>query len=323
MKKLSLSSRFGLVVPMVLLVFGLLILASSAAATVEPTQLTVTNSSSAAVYANLVLGQPPTSNPPNCTNLGTQIQSVTSSDLVFTSSVAGKTVAFTPVTGASDKGSYQMDAGETITFSPQLDSSGTTPALTFNFFFTPFADAFTVGNNGCGGSTVYPNATNLAEGSINFAINGSQGSGCANADDTDISAVNGVNSILQIETTGTDWPSATSSAKNGVLGTNANQPGVFGWAATNCCGSEANSGYPNPTPGCAAPLSAPTLPTGQSMCTAPDGTSYEPIVASDGTKYCDERSDSSSCLCNNQRTGGVTGGTVAVTFDSFTDAPAK
>lgn len=293
--------------------------AGASAATLTPTSMTVTNTSSQPVYANLVLGQPPVTPPPNCSNLGEQIKSLNDSRLVFHSSVAGKTVQFTTPVGVDDKGSYQMDAGETITYLPQLDCGGTcSPALTFNFFFTAGANAFAA-NNGCS-NTTYPDATNLAEGSINFGVNGSVGSGCANADDTDISAVNGVNAVLAINTSGSGWPAATSKAKNGPLGSNANSPGVFGWAATNCSGPEANAGYPNPSAVCAAPVEAPQLPSGQTLCSTPGGTTYQPIVAPDGTKYCDQRSDAGTC--NNQRSGGVTGGTVEVEFVSFTDAPA-
>lgn len=279
-----------------------------------PTGVTVTNSSGASVYANLVLGQPPTSPPPGCSSLGTQITSLTDPNLAFTSSVAGKTVAFTPVTGVTDKGSYQMAAGETITYMPKTATCGTaqcSPAVTFNFFFTPtnvgFAD-----NNGCS-NTTFPNATNLAEASINFGINGSVGGSCANADDTDISAVNGVNAILKVVTSGSGWPAATSTAQNGLLGTNANKPGVFGWAATNCNGAQANAGYPNPSAACAAPNKAPLATGTPPACATPKGVAYAPIVSPDGkTFYCDERSDAGTC--NNQRAGYVTGGNVQITY---------
>ncbi len=280
------------------------------------TGVTITNSSSAPVYANLVLGQPPASPPAGCTNLGIQIDSLTDTNLVFTSST-GQKVVFTPVPGVTDKGSYQLAAGETITYVPQTFDCGNSnqstcsPAVTFNFFFTPQNVGFS-NNNGCSNS-VFPNATNLAEASINFGINGAVGSTCANADDTDISAVNGVNAILQVNTVGTGWPSATSSAQNGVLGQNANKPGVFGWAATNCSGSNANAGFPNPTASCAAPVNAPRAPSGPNpICTTPGGTTYQPIVGPDGTKYCDERSDAGTC--NNQRTALVTGGNVQISY---------
>lgn len=279
----------------------------------SPTGVSVTNSSTGSVYANLVLGQPPTTLPANCSNLGTQIQSLTDPQLVFTSSVPGKTVAFTPVTGVSDKGSYQMAAGETITYTPASVSCGggnCSPAVTFNFFFTT-TDVGFADNNGCSNST-FPNATNLAEASINFGVNGSVGTGCANADDTDISAVNGVNAILKVVTSGNGWPAATSTAQNGLLGTNANKPGVFGWAATNCNGALANSGYPNPSASCAAPQQAPKAPGQPPGCKTPGGSSYAPIVGPDGTQYCDERSDAGTC--NNQRNAYTTGGTIQITY---------
>lgn len=284
----------------------------------SPTSVSITNSSNAPVYANIVLGQPPATLPPNCSNLGTQIQSLTDSNLVFTSSVAGKTVSFTLVPGVNDKGSYQMAAGETITYTPQTISCGSascSPAVTFNYFFTP-TDVGFKDNNGCSNST-FPNATNLAEASINFGVNGSVGAGCANADDTDISAVNGVNSILQVSTQDaggnpqTGWPASTSLAKNAVLGKNANLPGVFGWAATNCSGNLANSGYPNPTKACAAPKMAPRA-SKKHTCTTPNGTQYKAIIGPKKTYYCDERSDAGTC--NNQRQAYVTGGTVQILY---------
>ena len=290
------------------------------------TGVTITNASNASVYANMVSGQPPASPPAGCTSLGTQIVSLTDANLVFTSSVAGKTVAFTPVSGVTDKGSYQMDKGETITYVPQTTACGQSscsPAVTFNYFFTTGNTGFS-NNNGCSNSA-FPNATNLAEASINFGINGSVGTTCANADDTDISAVNGVNAILKVTTAGSGWPAATSTAQNGPLGQNANKPGVFGWAATNCSGSSANAGYPNPSATCAAPQNAPRAPAGSDpMCATPGGLTYAPIVGPDGTKYCDERSDAGTC--NNQRSAYVTGGNVQIAYlgpaDSCTDVNA-
>ena len=279
-----------------------------------PTGVAITNSSRSSVYANLVLGQPPSTLPASCSNLGTQIQSLSDPNLAFTSSVPGKTVSFTLVPGVTDKGSYQMAAGETITYNPTTIACGASscsPAVTFNYFFTPKNVGF-INNNGCSNST-FPNATNLAEASLNFGINGSVGTGCANADDTDISAVNGVNAILQVATSGSGWPTATSNAQNSVLGKNANLPGVFGWAATNCSGSKANSGYPNPSASCAAPKNAPLAPKGRKpFCKSPKGRPYAPIVGPNGKMYCDERSDTGTC--NNQRTAYVTGGNVQITY---------
>lgn len=317
MQQLDLRFRVSIVVAALLPVAYALAqsgTANSLAAGKEPTGVTVTNSSAGSVYANLVLGQPPGSPPAGCSSLGTQITSLTDANLVFTSSVAGKTVTFTPVPGVTDKGSYAMAAGETITYTPKtLACGGATcsPAVTFNFFFTP-TDVGFADNNGCGNAT-FPNATNLAEASINFGINGSVGSSCANADDTDISAVNGVNAILKVVTNGSGWPAATSTAQNGLLGSNANKPGVFGWAATNCNGDLANSGYPNPSASCAAPQKAPPATGSPPACKTPGGTAYAPIAAPDGkTFYCDERSDGGTC--NNQRNAYVTGGNIQITY---------
>ncbi|HEX8618610.1 MAG TPA: hypothetical protein VF911_13580 [Thermoanaerobaculia bacterium] len=281
-----------------------------------PTNLTVTNAASGPVYVNLILGQPPADPPPKCSNLGQQIKSIADPRLKFKSST-GNTVAFKPQTAnVTTKGYYRMAAGETITYVPQTFkcADGTcSPALTFNFFFTPSVYNGDP-NNGCGASTTFPNATNLAEGSINFGINGSVGSGCANADATDISIVNGVNASLALSLSGSGWPFRT--AENGALGTNANRQGVYGWAATNCVNS---AGYPNPSATCAAPVDAPRAVNGQ--CKTPKGVSYPPIVAPNGTQYCSELSDAPNGqpqgLCVSQRPGNVTGGTVAIKFSGF------
>lgn len=279
----------------------------------SPTGLTVTNSTTAQVYANLILGQPAAAPLQGCT-AGKQITSISDQNLQFSSS-AGKTITFSGPSGVSTKGAYLMDPGETITYIPKkfpcFNGQTCTPALTANFFFT---DGFNGtangnnGNNGCGGTgTTYPNATNLAELSINFGANGAVGSTCANADDTDISAVNGVNATLKIDTTdpgtGAAWPSATSVAENKALGENTNSPGVFGWAATNCTNPQ---GFPNPTKLCAAPVDAPLAVNG--TCPSPNTL----ITGPTGTQYCAQTSQAGTC--NNQRAAFNTGGTIKVTY---------
>lgn len=280
--------------------------------TQSPTALTVTNTTKKKVYVNLVLGQPPASPPANCSNLGKQITSITESNLKFKSSIARKTVAFSGPPGVTTKGAYLMAAGETITYVPQtfacFNKQKCTPALTANFFFTEGFNGTSTGNNGCGGAgTTYPNATNLAETSLNFSANGAVGSTCANADDTDISAVNGVNAILAVNTTsagtGTPWPAATSIALNKALGKNVNNPGVFGWAATNCTNPQ---GFPNPSSACAAPKDAPLAVNG--VCASP----MTLITGPNGTKYCAETS--ATGICNNQRAAFNTGGTVKIAY---------
>lgn len=290
-----------------------------------PTNVTVTNKTKKAVYATLVLGQPPVTAPANCSNLGKQITSVVEADLKFTSSIPNKKVKFTPqVKGVTTKGYYQLAAGETITYRPQTfkchSGAGVcSPAMTFNFFFTPNKYSGNP-NNGCGGSKAMPNATNLAEGSINFGINDSKGSSCANADAVDISAVNGINSSIEVKLHGASWPFADE--KNSFFGHNANQQGVYGWAATNCVN---NAGYPNPSPTCDAPNDAPPAPAG-GKCTTPGGASYDAIVDPVSKKqYCDERSDSTKAYpqgqCVSQRPGNVTGGTVQIFFAGFLHKP--
>jgi hypothetical protein len=96
--------------------------------------------------------------------------------------------------------------------------------VTFNFLFTPNVYDGSP-NNGCGGSAVFPNSSTIGEASVNFGINGAMGSGCANADATDISAVNGINSSLGIVVTGGSW-NPTGPAANRWFGQNADLPGV-------------------------------------------------------------------------------------------------
>ena len=279
----------------------------------SPTALTVTNNTKAHVYVNLILGQPPTKPPAGCSDLGKQITSISDKKLVFSSSVADKKVTFSGSPGVSTKGAYLMDPGETITYAPYqfscFNQQACTPAMTANFFFTEGFNGTTKGNNGCGGAgTTYPNATNLAETSINFSANGAVGSTCANADDTDISAVNGVNAKLKIDTTdhgtGQAWPSATSIAENKALGKNTNRPGVFGWAATNCTNPQ---GFPNPSSSCLAPVGAPLAVNG--TCPAPNTL----ISGPSGTQYCAQTSQSGTC--NNQRAAFITGGTIKITYN--------
>ncbi len=283
----------------------------------KPTGMTITNASKSQVFANIVLGQPPVTPPTGCSSLGKQIVSLTDPNLVFVSSVRGKKVVIKLVAGVTDKGSYRMAAGETITYRPKTVSCGTSgnlncsAAVTVNYFFTSTDTGFS-NNNGCSNSG-FPNASNLAEVSINFGINGSVGASCANADDTDISAVNGVNAILKITTHGTGWPAPTRIAQNSLLGQNANLPGVFGWAATNCAGNSANAGYPNPSASCAAPKNAPRVPVGKNAtCKTPKGLNYAPIAGPSGILYCDERSDTGTC--NNQRDAYTTGGNVQIVY---------
>ena len=72
---------------------GLVALLAASAAhgdNTPPTVVEVRNATNKPVYANLVLGQPPTSNPSGCQTYPTQIASVTDGRLVFTSSKGGR-----------------------------------------------------------------------------------------------------------------------------------------------------------------------------------------------------------------------------------------
>jgi hypothetical protein len=287
-----------------------------------PTAIRVANQTQNAVYANLVLGQPPKVLPANCSNPGRQIVSLKEAGRHFISSVTHQAIKFVPQTAAvDDKGYYRLKPGEIITYKPETFACATgtcSAAMTYNFFFTPKKYDGNP-NNGCGGSETFGDATNLAEGSINFAINGSQGRSCANADAADISAVNGINAFLKLEMKGRSWPFA--SVENSSFGHNANESGVYGWAATTCVG---NAGYPNPQGSCAPPVNAPRAKGG--VCKTPGGTAYAPIVDSKtNIAYCDERSDASKTSpqgeCVSQRPGGVTGGTVEIIFRGFLPNP--
>ncbi|MFZ2445270.1 MAG: hypothetical protein WAW37_02840 [Syntrophobacteraceae bacterium] len=305
---------------------------AAAAGGTPPTRISVTNGTHNAVFANLVLGQPPTVNPPNCTYLGEQISSIHDARLVFMSST-GNTVIFKPQNaGITTQGYYRLAAGETITYKPSTfactNSAGKcSPAVTFNFFFTSSRYNGSP-DNGCGSglNTRFPNATNLAEASVNFGINDYKNARnattglCANADATDISIVNGVNSMIELDITevkgaaqSNTWP--FYQAENEFLGGNANRVGVFGWAATNCTNSD---GYPNPSAACAAPVAAPQAKNG--VCHTPGGVAYDPITDPNNPtiQYCAEISDVSHNYCNIQRTGNVSGGTIAITFKGFT-----
>jgi hypothetical protein len=110
-----------------------------------------------------------------------------------------------------------------------------------------FGKSFSV-NPGCG-SSVYPNATNIAEFTLNTV-----------GETVDISAVNGVNASLKYTLAGgADWLSNDESVdpirtiSNRGMGQNMDIPGVFGWAADNCTES---GDPPNPKPNCKAPLDA-------------------------------------------------------------------
>lgn len=287
----------------------------------HPTVVTITNQTNESVYLNLVLGQPPATPPTGCISQGTQIVSIEDPRLRFKSST-GNTVAFTGPPNVVTKGAYQMAPKETITYEPdvfdclQADVAAKkcTPSFSGNVFFTRSVNGTTTGNNGCGGAgTEYPNATNLAEFSVNFSANGATGAQCPNPDTTDISAVNGVNATIHMAMSGAGWP--TASAENGALGQNGSTAGVFGWAATNCTNT---AGYPNPSKLCKAPVNAPRAENGS--CDPASAL----ITGPDGMQYCGQLNAANTC--NNQRPNNVTGGTVAITYKgpiaAYVDVPA-
>jgi len=143
-----------------------------------------------------------------------------------------------------------------------------------------FGPTFT--DMGCGGGACYPNATNLAEFTLNYP-----------GETVDISNVNGTNAFIEYQLAdGAVWTDNVSSDPvasfaNKVIGQNANIPGVYGWQATTCTG---NGNPPNPIPGCPAPNDVP--PAAEL---------------------------SSSGMCNVQRAGDAAfGGTVTINFNGWT-----
>src|SRR5262245_8998513 len=143
-----------------------------------------------------------------------------------------------------------------------------------------FGPTFT--DMGCGGGACYPNATNLAEFTLNYP-----------GETVDISNVNGTNAFIAYELDGgATWtdnvsPNPVTSFANNPIGQNANISGVYGWQATTCTG---NANPPNPVAGCPAPKDAPAM-----------------------------SELSATSLCNVQRAGDAAfGGTVTINFNGWT-----
>lgn len=176
--------------------------------------------------------------------------------------------------------------------SSSVSYNSSTSSFSGNVAFGP-----TSWGRGCGNSAAgacYPNATNLAEFTLNFS---------GGMETVDISDVNGVNAKITVNFTPqgsgnwNDGPKDQHWANQNVTQIAANQsiakwtspfpPGVYGWQATTCTG---NSGYPNPQSGCAAPEDTPSA---SQLQTNPQ--------------------------CNIQRAVGTSGGTVEVVFGGFTD----
>jgi hypothetical protein len=140
--------------------------------------------------------------------------------------------------GTNLKGSFTLPANSSVAFNSGANS------FSGNVAFGPTFAAM-----GCGGSACYPNATNLAEFTLNYP-----------GETVDISCVNGVNAFISYQLSGgATWtdnvsPAAVSSFANKAMGQNANIPGVYGWQATTCTG---NPNPPNPTADCPAPNDAP------------------------------------------------------------------
>lgn len=150
------------------------------------------------------------------------------------------------------QGSFILQAHQSVSYnSTNLSFSG-------NISFGPSWTA-----PGCGGQYIpntnqlscYPNATSLAEFSLNM--------GTGNDEAVDISGVNGTNALITINfKKGPPWNDGTnpvSTIQNVALPNFNPTPGVYGWGATNCTYSQTP---PNPTNGCPAPLTAPNHKNG-------------------------------------------------------------
>jgi len=168
-------------------------------------------------------------------------------------------------------------------------------SVSFNSYPNSFSGNVAFGptsfGRGCGNSAAgacYPNAANFAEFTLNYS---------AGQETVDISDVNGANASITINFTSSN-PWTDNSGDNNMttigiappLSNFNNQEGVYGWQGTTCTG---NSGYPNPASGCPAPVNAPSASQLQT-----------------------------NAQCNIQRKVGVSGGTVEVVFNGFTDAPS-
>ncbi len=298
--------------------------AESDAGRKTPTQLVIRNETTKAVQVNVILGQPPTVLPAGCTSWGAQLKAIGDLALYTVGQTPHRVIIKPQAPGVTTGGYFMLPANASVAYRPKLDANGHTPLLSANVFFGTWNGAT---NQGCQ-STQFPNAVNLGEVTLNAPLNGSVGTTCANADDNDISGVNGTNALIRVQSKGASW--SYTDYRNKALGLNANINGVFGWGATNCIN---DAGYPNPSssPVCQQPRDLPkSLDCPKSgQCTSPNGTQTVPCVASvdangnpTGKKVCHVISDSTSAApqgtCNNQRTGGVTGGEVVISFTGFT-----
>jgi hypothetical protein len=155
--------------------------------------------------------------------------------------------------GSPLKGTLKLAAHSSVSFNSGLQS------FSANISFGP---SFTA--PGCGSTKTtacYPNATNLAEFTLNYP-----------GETVDLSGVNGTNAMISVNFTGQSSanPWNDGAGGNGNITKIANQsitnwspvPGVFGWAGTNCTSSV---NPPNPLPNCPAPKQAPAAPQLQSV----------------------------------------------------------
>ena len=197
-----------------------------------------------------------------------------------------------PVSGTWIRDVSQLPASWGITGSG-LVGSFSLPGQTTRSYTLPAATGLSgnilfgggAGNPGCGNQPGFPDAATLGE----FTL-GVPGNGYSGQEGVDISNVNGTNAYMDLSlatsspwNAGSGYPNVTA-ASSGVIGSNANRVGVFGWQATNCTTSV---NPPNPTASCPAPLHAPAGPE-----------------------------LSSQPHCNLQRPGN--GGTVTFVFKGFT-----
>lgn len=178
-------------------------------------------------------------------------------------------------------------------------TSAGTNSVSFNSGTSSFSGNVAFGptawGRGCGSSQAgacYPNATNLAEFTLNYS---------AGQETVDISDVNGANAAITINFTGNNpWNDGGGGHTNVTnipsvlpLSAFAQQSGVYGWQATNCINVVLPVPNGPPSNICAAPVNNPGAPQLQT-----------------------------NKQCNIQRGAGVSGGTVQIVFNGFTDAPS-
>lgn len=228
------------------------------------TTLEVKNITGKSVHVLLTLGAPPPGNPYNQI---VDVRQVTGWNVTPEQTAAGPDYS---------KGKFVLPKNSSRRF-----NSGSR-SLIGNIAFGP-----TFAGQGCGSTAnnaCYPNATNLAEFTLNQP-----------GETVDLSNVNGANAKIVVNFIGGNawnngsWPGANENVTriSGIqpIGVWSRPSGVYGWQATNCTSV---NGPPNPVAGCPAPRDGPT---GPQLHVNPQ--------------------------CNIQRSGPSGGGTVQIVFGGY------